>query len=175
MFRHLNTADRAAAVLAFAQSLVPEALAELDALVARVAAARGDRSKIHDAGRALDEIARGRLYRLRRLRSMSELLASIGISRTTAHKWRVLARELDETSVAELGVEAAYQRARPPADPVPVADRRADRVTAGLRALGFDARATAVTLGGSRRVRVDLTAGEWDRLLRAASGGRRRR
>lgn len=165
MFRRLNISDRGAAAVEIASARVPGALAQLDALVARVLAARADRAKIHDAGHALDEIARGRLYRLRRLRSMGELLAQLGISRTTAHKWRVLARELDEASVQQLGSEAAYRRARPRPDPRPVAKREARRVTALLRALGADARAAPVVRSGSRLVRVEMSARDWERLL----------
>lgn len=122
--------------------------------------------KIHDAGRAIDEIARGRLYRLRHLRSMSALLAPLGISRTTAHKWRVVARECGEEAVATLGAEAAYRRARPRAERAPSADADTRRVIARLRALGVDADATPVLRRGTCRVRVELSATEWDRVLR---------
>ena len=94
MFSRLSTEGRLRGLLAAADAGIPEAKASYRALIAKVRRARRDPRRISEAGAALEEIARAKLYRLGDHATFADMLASIGISRTTAHKWRVVARSL---------------------------------------------------------------------------------
>lgn len=175
MFDALNKIDHLTALLADARAAVGPAKEAFALLVARVEAARGDPSLVRDAGEALDQIARGKLYRLRQHRTMAEFLAQIGLSRTTAHNWRRVSRMPPEETEG-LSLRQAYRRARPD----PAREHRgaldAEELAEDLAALGVeDAVVTPVVRGGRIRVRVELDPHQWTRLTRAPARGRKRR
>jgi hypothetical protein len=111
MTKH-RTLDAAQTLLAAARAALPEARAELDALIDIVRRGRHDRSKIVEVGRALEAIAKDKLYRLHGHPNLEALLDDLGVSRTSAHKWRAIARSAREGDIARDGIEAAYERAR---------------------------------------------------------------
>ena len=135
MFRRRNISlDRTAAALEALQRALPERQAHFDALVATIRDGRHDRRRVREVGLALDEIAQGKLYRLRRYPNFAALLDELGMSRVVAHRWRVVARACDEAAIAELGIEAAYERSRSertrPTDPgAPTHAARGDKRT----------------------------------------------
>ena len=165
MFRRLNI-SRAGRALADAKRALGPAKRELDALVAVAQSAREDRARVTAAGAALERIASGRLYRLRDLPSFAALLAEIGISRTTAFKWRRIASQLEAESIDALGVEAAYEKARPAPDAEHPAAEAAQRVAERLHALGLSADVTPVRRKGGPHVRVEMSEDAWRTLLR---------
>ena len=113
MFHRPTALDaHAGAVLDELRRALPEARAHFDALVATIRSLRHDRSRVHDVGLALEEIARGKLYRLRGHATLHDLLSDLGVSRTTAQRWRTLARAADDGALAEHGIAAAYLRLR---------------------------------------------------------------
>jgi len=122
--------------------------------VRRARAGRHDSERIVDAGHALEELARGRRYRALGHATLGELLQRIGLTRTTAHRWRVLAKE------ASAGVERAAPRRR--AAPVAsakslrAAAREARALARRLAALGVDASVTAISRDGVAAVRLEL-------------------
>ena len=141
-------------VLDQALLVAPRRRAEAQALVRRVHAGRHDSERIVDAGHALEELARGRRHRALGHATLGELLLSIGVTRSTAHRWRVLAKE------ASAGVERAAPRRR--AAPVAsakslrAAKQEARALARRLAARGVEATVTAISRDGVAAVRIEL-------------------
>ena len=92
--------------------------------------AKHDGRRVVAAGRLLDRIARERLYRATGHRSFGAWLTEhAGLSRTTAHRWRALARAADRGEVAEdeSAVALAYEKVRRGAGGGRAIDRAARR------------------------------------------------
>lgn len=165
-----DLADQLRALLAEAQAALPAQRAHFDALLARVREGKHDARRVHDAGLALEEIARTRLYRIARYPSLPAMLAAeIGISRTTAHRWRAIARGIDPARAVELGTRAAYDEVRRGAPEKPrIGPRDRERVALAVRALrkrGIpDARVEVVRRGGRKLLRIDVPIADADRL-----------
>lgn len=102
--------ERLEAVLAQLQAGIPAREARLAELTAIVLAPASEVSK-YARGVALEEIA-DRNYVFGGYASFAAFLKAHGISRTTAHRLRVLARASDPANVEALGPHRAYLSAR---------------------------------------------------------------
>jgi hypothetical protein len=67
---------------------------------------------VHAIGSALAEIADQRLYRQAGFTSFTQFLAARSLGRAQAYKWIAIARALDSTKAATMGVEKAYRVSR---------------------------------------------------------------
>lgn len=162
--------ERLEALIAEARAALPAKRAHFESLLARVREAKHDGRRVHDAGLALEEIAGARLYRIAGYRSLPAMLAAeIGISRTTAHRWRAIARGVDPAEATDLGTRAAYDAVRPGAPEKPRITRRdEERIALAQRALrrrGIQgARVEVVMRGGEKLLRIDVPIADADRL-----------
>jgi hypothetical protein len=115
-------------------------------LVQTVEENRHDARRLPEAGRALEALARGKIYKALGFTNYAALLASLGISRTRAHVWRGLASRKKPTA-RDAAAEARAEGAR-------------IRIEEQLVAAGIAGRVLVVTSEGARVVRVELAVGE---------------
>lgn len=100
------------ALLAMAIAAAPERRAQFEAQVAVLVDLLPDPRRMRDVGLLLDVIARGKLYRLGGHTTFDDFLrASVGISRTTAHRLRAVSRA-PELAPPKRGKMAIYEAAR---------------------------------------------------------------
>jgi hypothetical protein len=72
-----------------------------------------DPRRARETGRALEEIARGKLYRLAGHRTLDDFVRdALGISRPTAHRLRTIARAPASLEIPRRGKTAPYEAAR---------------------------------------------------------------
>lgn len=141
---------------------MPRRRAEAQALVRRVRAGRHDSARIVDAGHALEALARGRRYRALGHATFAELLLRIGVTRSAAYRWRLLAKE------ASAGVERAAPRRRAApvasAESLRAATREAHALARRFAAHGVEATVTAISRDGVAAVRIELGVQDAKRL-----------
>ena len=100
-------------MLSHAQARVLDARADFEARVRELERGLHDPRRARETGRALDEIARGKLYKLAGHRTFDDFVRdTLGISRPTAHRMRTLARAPESLAIPKRGKTAAYEAAR---------------------------------------------------------------
>jgi len=100
-------------VLSHAQRRVVDARADFEARVRALQGGLHDPRRARETGRALEEIARGKLYRLAGHRTLDDFVRdALGISRPTAHRLRTIARAPASLEIPRRGKTAAYEAAR---------------------------------------------------------------
>jgi hypothetical protein len=131
-------------------------------LLRQIEDARHDKRRIPEAGRALETLQRGKLYKALGFATYEALLASIGMSRTKAFGWRKAAAEPDEERVVA-GRERSS--AGPSPHPLPEgegsrgeAEGEARRIAGQLAAVGVRGRVFLVGEGDERVVRLEVRA-----------------
>ncbi|MBN8613607.1 MAG: hypothetical protein J0L92_23630 [Deltaproteobacteria bacterium] len=105
--------EAAESVLSHAQARVVDARVDFEARVRELEGGLHDPRRAREAGRLLDEIARGKRYKLAGHRTFDDFVRdTLGISRPTAHRLRTLARAPESLAIPKRGKTAAYEAAR---------------------------------------------------------------
>jgi hypothetical protein len=107
-----QTAEKLAALVETARSAKSRARERALGLVREVEENRHDRRRLPRAGRALEELQRGKRYKALGFATYAAFLVSVGISRSTAHVWRGMAPARREEDEAEAEDAAAGVVAR---------------------------------------------------------------
>jgi len=147
---------KATALLEALQAKMGPAQAHLDGLLAVVRQHRHDPTRTREVAEALDEIARDRLHRLRGHRTFHAFVAAeLGISRSTAHRWRERARGAKPKSPVKSGPRA--KRASAPR----AALTEAHALAARLRRRGLaNVRVEVYVHDGEPMLRIELAVAQ---------------
>lgn len=89
-----------------------EAREALEARVEALDRSLRDPRRAREAGASLEQVARGKRYRLLGHATFDDFVRSLGISRPTAHRLRTLARAPESLDIPPRGRTAAYEAAR---------------------------------------------------------------